>query len=88
MPGMDGWEATQILKNDARTKDVLIVAVTARAMGAEEARTRAVGADGFVVKPFDLVSLGDVIADILTQGRPALEGLQRLNPSASPAESV
>ena len=45
------------------------------------------GADGFVVKPFDLVSFGDVIADILAQGRPALEGLQRLNPSASPAES-
>ena len=87
MPGMDGWEATQILKNDARTKDVLIVAVTARAMGAEEARTRAVGADGFVVKPFDLVCFGDVIADILAQGRPALEGLQRLHPSASPAES-
>ena len=58
MPGMDGWEATQILKDDPRTKDVLIVAVTARATGAEEARTRAVGADGFVVKPFDLDSLG------------------------------
>jgi hypothetical protein len=57
------------------------------AMGAEEARTRAVGADGFVVKPFDLVSLGDVIADILARGRPALEGLQRLNPSELPAES-
>jgi CheY-like chemotaxis protein len=88
MPGMDGLETTEILKNDPRTTDVLIVAVTARTAGAEEARARAVGADGFVVKPFDLVSLGDVVADILAQCRPALDGLQRLNPCASPAESV
>ena len=65
MPGMDGWEATRALKADSRTKDVLIVAVTARTMGTEEARTVAAGADGFVVKPFDLVKFADVIADIM-----------------------
>src|SRR4029077_15271519 len=64
MPGMDGWEATRILKADPRTKDVLIVAVTARATGTDEARTVAGGADGFVVKPFDLARFTDVIADI------------------------
>jgi len=88
MPDMDGWEATRALKADPRTKDVLIVAVTARTMGTEEARTVAAGADGFVVKPFDLVKFADVIADIMAKGRPALEGLQRLNPFALPAELI
>ena len=88
MPGMDGWEAIRILKADPRTKDVLIVAVTARTMGTEQARTVAAGADGFVVKPFDLVKFADVIADIMAKGRPALEGLQSLNPFALPAESI
>ena len=88
MPGMDGWEATRALKADPRTKDVLIVAVTARTMGTEEARIVAAGADSFVVKPFDLVKFADVIADIMAKGRPALEGLQSLNPFALPAESI
>jgi len=88
MPGMDGWEAIRILKVDPRTKDVLIVAVTARTMGTEQARTVAAGADGFVVKPFDLVRFTDVIADIVARGRPALEGLQTLSPSGLPGELI
>jgi two-component system, cell cycle response regulator DivK len=88
MPGMDGWEATRTLKADPRTKDVLIIVVTARTMGTEEARTVAAGADGFVVKPFDLARFTDVIADIMARGRPALEGLQTLSPSALPGELI
>jgi two-component system, cell cycle response regulator DivK len=30
MPGLDGWEATRILKADPETRDIVVVAVTAR----------------------------------------------------------
>ena len=30
MPGVDGWEATRRLKADPRTKDVIVIALTAR----------------------------------------------------------
>src|ERR1044072_1277794 len=32
MPGVDGWEATRRLKADARTRDVIVIAVTANAL--------------------------------------------------------
>jgi CheY-like chemotaxis protein len=85
MPGVDGWEATRRLKADPRTKDVLIIAVTALALAGDEARTLDAGADGFVVKPFDLHVFADTIAEILKRGRPALALLHRLRPSTSHA---
>lgn len=51
MPRMDGWEAVRILKQDASTKDIPLLMLTAHAF--QEHRDRAVelGADGFLAKP-------------------------------------
>ena len=51
LPGLDGWEATRILKNDAATSHLTIVALSAHALAAEGDRARAVGCDGFIAKP-------------------------------------
>lgn len=75
MPGLDGWEATRRLKADPRTKDVIVIAVTANALAPEEGNARAAGADAFLVKPYDLAVLGDAIDKLITHGRPALNGL-------------
>ena len=51
LPGMDGWEATRLLKADDRTKHIPVVALTGHALaGASEGAKRA-GCDAFVTKP-------------------------------------
>ena len=40
-----------MLKGDERTRDIPVVAVTARAMPGDEQRIRAGGCDGYVAKP-------------------------------------
>lgn len=51
MPRMDGWEAVRILKQDAGTRNIPLIMLTAHAF--QEHRDRAVeaGADGFLAKP-------------------------------------
>jgi two-component system, cell cycle response regulator DivK len=51
LPGMDGWEVTQRLKKDARTKHIPIIALTAHALTEERERAEAAGCDGFLAKP-------------------------------------
>jgi two-component system, cell cycle response regulator DivK len=51
LPGIDGWEATRLLKSDPATKSVLIVALSAHALATEGQRARAAGCDGFIAKP-------------------------------------
>ena len=65
LPGVDGFELTRRLKADAATADIAIVAVTAYAMTGDEDRARAAGCDGYLSKPIDTRTLGDVVASYL-----------------------
>ena len=51
LPGIDGWEATRLLKADPETNHLLIVALSAHALATEGERARAAGCDGFIAKP-------------------------------------
>jgi two-component system cell cycle response regulator DivK len=51
LPGIDGLEATALLKNDAATRHIPVVALTALAMKGDEERIRALGCDGYIAKP-------------------------------------
>jgi two-component system cell cycle response regulator DivK len=51
LPGMDGLEATAMLKKDEATRDIPVVALTALAMKGDEERIRAAGCDGYIAKP-------------------------------------
>jgi two-component system cell cycle response regulator DivK len=51
LPGMDGLAATVLLKQDAATRAIPVVALTALAMKGDEARIRAAGCDGYIAKP-------------------------------------
>src|SRR5688500_17217215 len=46
LPGMDGLEATALLKRDDATSAIPVIALTALAMKGDEARIRAAGCDG------------------------------------------
>ena len=51
LPGMDGWEATRVLKADDRTKHIPVVALTGHALAGASEGARKAGCDSFVTKP-------------------------------------
>jgi two-component system cell cycle response regulator DivK len=51
LPGMDGLEATAMLKRDDATGAIPVIALTALAMKGDEERIRAAGCDGYIAKP-------------------------------------
>ena len=53
LPGMDGLEATALLKADEATRDIPVIALTALAMKGDEERILAAGCDGYMAKPLD-----------------------------------
>jgi CheY-like chemotaxis protein len=65
LPGISGLELTQRLKADARTRDVIVVALTAYAMKGDEEKALAAGCDAYVSKPIDTDALLVLVADLL-----------------------
>ncbi len=51
LPGMDGLQATALLKSDEATRAIPVIALTALAMKGDEERIRAAGCDGYIAKP-------------------------------------
>ena len=51
LPGVDGWQATRLLKADPRTKDIPVIAVTGHALAGAPEEAAAAGCDGFLTKP-------------------------------------
>jgi two-component system cell cycle response regulator DivK len=51
LPGMDGLQATGLLKSNDATREIPVIALTALAMKGDEERIRAAGCDGYIAKP-------------------------------------
>lgn len=61
LPAMDGLEATRLLKTDATTRHIKVLAVTACAMRGDRENILAAGCDGYLAKPYRPSSLLDLI---------------------------
>jgi CheY-like chemotaxis protein len=57
LPGMSGWEATKLIKQNPQTKHIPIIALTAHAMSADREQALAAGCDAFETKPVELERL-------------------------------
>ncbi len=53
LPGMDGLQATRILKEDVATRGIPVVALTAHAMKGDEENVLKAGCVGYISKPID-----------------------------------
>jgi two-component system cell cycle response regulator DivK len=62
LPGMDGLEATRLLKHDDATRTIPVIALTALAMKGDEERIRAAGCDGYIAKPMRYQSFLETVA--------------------------
>jgi CheY-like chemotaxis protein len=74
LPGIDGLEMTRRLKEDERTRDIVVVALTAFAMQNDERKAIEAGCDGYITKPIDTRTLGIRIRQYLdSRVRPGLD---------------
>jgi CheY-like chemotaxis protein len=65
LPEMDGWQVTRLLKSNARTRGIPIIALTAHALLTDREKAREVGCDDYDTKPVDFVRLSQKIEDLL-----------------------
>ena len=65
LPGMDGVEATKIIKNQESTKNIPVVAITANAMKGDREEIISQGFDDYISKPIELAVLTEKVAEIL-----------------------
>jgi two-component system, cell cycle response regulator DivK len=61
LPDIDGVEALRRLRADERTASLSVLALTAQAMQGDRERFLAVGFDGYIAKPVDVLELVDTV---------------------------
>jgi two-component system cell cycle response regulator DivK len=71
LPGMDGLQATALLKHDESTRGIPVIALTALAMKGDEERIRAAGCDGYIAKPLAYKEFLAMIATYVGAQSPA-----------------
>ena len=61
MSGLDGIATCRAIKQDPRRRHLPVVMFTALTRDTDEIAARGAGADRYIVKPFSLVGLGEVV---------------------------
>jgi CheY-like chemotaxis protein len=67
MPEMDGYEVIRVIRQDAKHKDLPIIAVTAKAMRSDREKCILAGASDYVAKPVDMQQLLSLLRIRLAQ---------------------
>lgn len=67
LPVMDGWQATQKLREHPIGKGLPVIALTAHAMASDREKALEAGCDDYDTKPVDLPRLLDKIQALLTR---------------------
>ena len=66
MPNLSGFEVCERLKNDPKTKDIIIIMLTAKGQQSDRDWAISVGTDYFLTKPFSPIELFNLIEKILS----------------------
>ncbi|WP_413868029.1 response regulator transcription factor [Albidovulum sp.] len=74
LPEVSGYEICQTVRMDPDLKDVKILMMTARGSAMERRKGLALGADGFIAKPFELKELRDAVRRLLDPGAGGASG--------------
>ena len=69
MPGMDGFEVTRRIRDDAATRDIPIIMVTGLESKTDRLRAVEAGANDFIAKPVDVTELRVRAASLLRMKR-------------------
>jgi CheY-like chemotaxis protein len=71
LPVMDGWEVTRLLKADAATRHIPIIALTAHALMTDRTKAFEVGCDDYDTKPVEFGRLSEKIDNLLLVRKPS-----------------
>ena len=92
MPGRDGYAVAEYVKRSPElSKDIRVVLLTGAAEPVEEARSRALGIDGVLSKPFEPHVATALVRRLLTEGPPFPASARRSGrrrPDAPAAETL
>jgi two-component system, cell cycle response regulator DivK len=66
LPGIDGMEALRRLRENPRTADIPVVAVTAQAMKQDRERALEIGFNGYIEKPISVRAFPDQVRSFLS----------------------
>jgi signal transduction histidine kinase/DNA-binding response OmpR family regulator len=66
MPVMDGYAFLSTVKNDARTKHIPVIMLTARAAEEDKLHGLSMGVDDYIVKPFNTIELRIRVQNLLS----------------------
>lgn len=78
MPGMDGYQLCHAIRQSQMLSDVPIIIVSARSEQEDRVKAYEMGADGYLLKPFNPVELSALIARLLTQRKQTRANLQNI----------
>jgi two-component system, cell cycle response regulator DivK len=65
MPGMDGWQATEIIKKQEQTRHIPVLALSGHVTTESRLRALAAGAAAFCAKPCEPATLVDAVRRLL-----------------------
>jgi CheY-like chemotaxis protein len=65
LPEMDGWDATQRIREDPETAHIPMVALTVHTLPRERKRALDAGVDAYLSKPYDAAQLIQLVERIL-----------------------
>jgi CheY-like chemotaxis protein len=87
MPGRDGYAVAEYVKRSPElSKDIRVVLLTGAAEPVEEARSRALGIDGVLSKPFEPHVATALVRRLLTEA-PTLPSFREAEPGGGPAQA-
>ncbi|MBF0118399.1 MAG: response regulator [Desulfobacterales bacterium] len=69
MPELDGYETTQLIRQDINFKHLPIIAMTAHAMRGDEEKCLSAGMDAYITKPLNQNILFKILAKFITVSR-------------------
>jgi two-component system cell cycle response regulator DivK len=69
LPGMDGFAATALLKQDPATAAIPVIALTSMAMKQDQEKSKAAGCDAYIAKPLRYQELYAAIDVLLAKGK-------------------
>lgn len=65
MPDLDGYQVCEILKQDAQTRSVPVILLTAKALPSDRQRFASLNIAGIITKPFDPMTIWREVGEIL-----------------------